>query len=529
MKSTFKASIVSILLLICPILKAQITYKDIAPILIKNCTSCHHDGGVMFSLTKYSEVKNRGNSIKNDVQTGYMPPWPPDANYRKFTHQRIVSTADKNLLVNWINNGMVAGDTTLAPKAPIYSKSTLNGKPDLILKLPKYKSTAVNNDHYYCLNVPSGITADRFIKAFEFIPGRPDLIHHVVITIDTTGKAMDNLVGDSYNDQGQIGIGDFAPGTGPSVFPSMAPAKMGFRLKSKSVVSFQIHVPEGTDGEVDSTSEIHFFFYPLGEPNIRELFFETVLQNWSFNIPANSVVNAKAYFPSDQSGNPFPLPIDFTILNAWVHSHNTCTSIINYAYKGTDTIPLIKVPNWDFHWQGVYTYEKLLKMPAGYTMFSEHKFDNTVNNPRTPDHNQPVMPGLFTRDEMLFDSYTFTSYIAGDENIDIAAILAKDPLFFTTSTDDQTPTVMAVKVYPNPFTDQTKIEYTLLTSQYVTIKIFNTMGQEVSKLSSKIEGQGAQSHTWDGTDSNGNKLQEGVYFYQIQAGQNQTSGKILLK
>jgi hypothetical protein len=116
--------------------KAQ-DYKDIAPILIANCTSCHHNGGIAFSLTTFGEVTPMGNSIKNAVLNNNMPPWPPDPTYKNYVHERIVSVADKNTLVTWINNGMIAGDTTLAPPIPTYGATQLNGTPDLILQLPK--------------------------------------------------------------------------------------------------------------------------------------------------------------------------------------------------------------------------------------------------------------------------------------------------------------------------------------------------------------------------------------------------------
>ncbi|MBK7763979.1 MAG: hypothetical protein IPI46_11570 [Bacteroidetes bacterium] len=46
-------------------LSAQDVYKDVAPIFINNCTSCHHDGGIATSLTSYSKVYALGNTIKS--------------------------------------------------------------------------------------------------------------------------------------------------------------------------------------------------------------------------------------------------------------------------------------------------------------------------------------------------------------------------------------------------------------------------------------------------------------------------------
>jgi hypothetical protein len=505
------------LLLICITADAQ-TYKDIAPILNKNCTGCHNQGAAVFSLANYSSIKPHGETIKEVVSSGYMPPWPPDATYKNFARERLLSESDKAKLISWIDAELPAGDTTLAPKAPVFSRSQLKGTPDLIIKVPKFKSTSTTKDKYICLNVPTGLTKDRYIRAFEYIPGNAEIIHHAVLTIDTTRTAVDDLTGDCYNFQGQIGIGDYAPGRGPTVLPGVPEAKFGFRLPANSLMSFQIHVPEGTAGQEDE-SELHLFFYKEGEQDIRPMYFETFLQNWNFFIPANKVVKVNAHFPEDNAGKPAPLPVDISLYAAWPHSHQTCTGILNYAKnKNNDTIRLIKIPKWEFHWQEEYTYKSMVKIPQGYTLYSTHTFDNTANNPNTPDPNKPVLPGLFTEEEMLFDSYIFTFYKPGDENIDIASILAKDPLFNTTSTSDLDKTIFRFDVFPNPVISETNIAYSLLSAQFVSVSIYNVAGQEVKKLSSKIEASGEHTLRWDGTTHTGNKLNSGLYFVKIQAG-----------
>lgn len=503
---------------------AQTVYKDVAPIFIANCTGCHHSGGIEFPLTNYSSVVAKAGGIYNALQIGYMPPWPPDPTYKSYVHERIISASDKNLILNWINNGTPAGDTTLAPPVPTYSNKQLNGTPDLILKLPKYTSTSTTTDKYVCLNVPSNLTQDRYIRAFEYIPGNAAIIHHAVITIDTTGTAVDDLSGGCYNFQGQINIGDYAPGMGPTVLPNVVPTKFGFKLKAGSTVSFQLHVPHGTSGMEDS-SELHIYFYPINEPNIRDIYFQTVLQNWNFYVPANTVVTASAKYPTGSAG----VPVDVSLYGAFPHSHNTCTSIINYGYNGTDTIPLVKIPKWNFHWQGQYNFKNLVKLPQNYHIYSSHVFDNTSNNPLTPNPNVAVQPGTDTDDEMLFDSYLYALYQSGDELVDIASILANNPLFWPTSTSNVEQTILLPKVFPNPFSNETIIQYNLLTSQYVQITITNILGQEVKKVSSKIEGQGLQQYIWNGTNEQGEKVVSGIYIYTIQAGKNVNSGKIILE
>lgn len=500
------------------------TFKDVAPVLYANCAPCHHSGGLQFPLTRYSEVQPMGALIKTAIQSGNMPPWPADPTYRHYVHERVVSAADKALLINWIDGGMVAGDTTLAPPVPIYGQSQLNGTPDLVLNLPKYTSTATTVDKYICVNVPVNLTQDRYIRAFEFIPGNAAIIHHAVITIDTTGTAVDDYSGNCNNFQGQINIGDYAPGMGPTVLPGVAPTKFGFRLKAGSKMSFQIHLPQGTNGQQDS-SVLRVFLYPAGEPGIRDMYFQTVLQNWSFYIPANDSVYVTQKYPAGSAG----IPVDISLYGAFPHSHKTCTRIINYAYKNTDTIPLVRIPHWDFHWQGQYTFKNLVKFPQGYHLLAGHFFDNTTNNPETPNHNVAVMPGLTTDDEMLFDSYLFAYYQAGDELVDIEALLLSDPLFYPTGISETVQGLQGIMAYPNPFHDRVNIDYTLERAQFVRLAVFNLWGQEVSKLSASIEGPGRHTHSWDGRTETGMALPKGVYLYSLQAGQCRKSGTLILE
>ena len=48
------------------------------------------------------------------------------------------------------------------------------------------------------------------------------------------------------------------------------------------------------------------------------------------------------------------------------------------------TIPLVKIPKWDFRWQYFYTFPKMVKIPKGSTIAVIGVYDNTTNNPNNP-------------------------------------------------------------------------------------------------------------------------------------------------
>ena len=82
--------------------------------------------------------------------------------------------------------------------------------------------------------------------------------------------------------------------------------------------------------------------------------------------------------------------------------------------------------------------------------------------------------------------------------------------------------------YPNPFNPSTRIAYVLPTTSHVTLKIYNLLGQEVRTLVNARQAPGAQSVVWDGRDHAGRPVSSGIYIYQLRAGREVQSRKMLL-
>jgi hypothetical protein len=501
---------------------AQTTYKDVAPIFYANCTKCHNPIGVgPMPLLNYTETYAYKNLIRTYVNANLMPPWPPDTAYHHFFDERVLTAYAKSEIINWIDSGAVAGDTALAPMAPSYNNDyQLAGKPDLIVKIPTFTSNASSSDAYDCFVVPTGLTQDRFIRAYEIVPGNPAIVHHALISMDTSGTATSDLSGGCYTMPGSdVGIGGYAPGAGPVLFPGKAPLKIGYRLKKGCNIVFQIHYPAGTAGKVDST-QVRIYFYPVGSTGIREIYDKTILQNWKLVIPANTVTPFTA---------TYGVPVAVSLYATFPHNHKVGVNLVNYAYKGIDTIPLIRVNNWNFSWQGYYTYPKLVKVPAGYTIFSSHTYDNTTNNPNNPNNPpQLVVAGTSTSNEMLFDSYQYLYYQPGDDTINITSLLTGDTLLAVKEVT--TPTI-STKAYPNPFDKQVHIGYTLnAPSNNVSIVIYNMYGAKVKTLMvrQRTTAPGYYESTWDGKGDNGNSLPTGVYIYTISANKLSCSGRLVI-
>ena len=70
--------------------------------------------------------------------------------------------------------------------------------------------------------------------------------------------------------------------------------------------------------------------------------------------------------------------------------------------------------------------------------------------------------------------------------------------------------------YPNPFNPSTQISFDIPKSEFITLRIFNLLGQDVKTLTSKIMNPGRYTFEWDGKDLLSNDVASGVYFYELR-------------
>jgi hypothetical protein len=84
--------------------------------------------------------------------------------------------------------------------------------------------------------------------------------------------------------------------------------------------------------------------------------------------------------------------------------------------------------------------------------------------------------------------------------------------------------------HPNPFNSETVIKFNLLKPSFVTVVVYNILGQKAKTLVNRHLGAGPASVSWDGKDEKGNDLASGIYFYQLKAGElTQTKRLLFLK
>ena len=490
--------------------------EDAAPVLYENCVSCHRPGGIgQFSLIGYQNAYVNRFSIDFALADGSMPPWPPDPDYRRFAHERTLTNGEVQSLRDWIASGAPPGDTTLAPTPPSAAPPLPN--PDLTIRMDPYVSQASTVDEYRCFSLPTGLSQDQFISAIEVAPGNLGIVHHVMVFQDTSGLA-DSL----QNQNPDPGFSCFGQGFGaellffwtPGSGPVQFPAGTGMKLHKDADLIVQVHYPLGSAGQVDSTA-INFRFSP--DPNPREVHIAPflnagfTLQNGPLFIPADSIRTFNAQFF---------VGADISLLAVLPHAHYLGKSMQVLATKGpTDSIPLIRIPDWDVAWQGAYMFQYLQKIEAGSRLRTQFTYDNTAANPNNPSSPpQDVSEGEAATDEMLFVYFWYLDYQPGDEEVLLdSTLLTGVPAPMATPH----PTL---KVLPNPAKENVTIKIGLHRSGKVELQLLDLLGRPL--LAPIVEQ----------LSSGANRLQcslaslpSGVYFLRVSTPQGILSKKLLVE
>ncbi len=484
----------------------------IANIVYTNCAKCHRTNGIApFSLLTYQDAYAHRLSIQSSVNSGYMPPWPPDVTYSHLAFERVLSANDKKAINDWVNGAAPSGDLSAAPPTPVYSNAGEISIPDLKLIAPTY-SVNTPTDLYRCFAIPTNLLNDQFVTEIEVIPGNRKVVHHVLAYQDTTQSLLKQNGADGkpgYTNFGGTGsslsklIAAWVPGQGKFMFPK----GMGVKLTKNSVIVLQVHYPGGVTNETDST-KIVFKYAGVGV-TLREVRSEPILNhltniNAPINIPAGSTRSYKEKFTIPNLG------FDISVLGIAPHAH-----LINKTFKvyavlpGGDTLKAINIPNWDFHWQGFYSFRNVQRIPGGTTLYAEATYDNTSNNPANP--NSPpknVVAGEATTDEMMITYFQFLApYQAGDENI----VIDSSPI--VSDVTDIERAKVSLSLSPNPMQQQSTLQFNLPTDDALSIDIFNVSGELIKSIAHTQKFlSGSNQFQMNVAD-----IPTGIYFVRIQS------------
>lgn len=373
--------------------------RDIAPIIFANCSGCHRPGQpAPFSLLNYDDVKRHARQIAEVTGHGFMPPWLPEGGHRAFMDERRLQPDQIQALKTWLEAGTPEGKAGELPPLPHWPEGWQLGPPDLIVRMPRpYALESEGYDVYRNFVIPVPIQTTKYVRAVEFHPGPGGIVHHAFIRVDRRGLAQ-TLDGQD----GQPGFGGMKLPEGvetpsgyflswqPGKVPSSEAPGFGWTLQPGQNLVMEGHLkPSGKKEHLQT--EVGLYFTDIEPTNSTVVF---SLGSLSIDVPPDN----HNYLIEDE----FILPIPVKLLRVLPHAH-----YLGKRLEGTAILPggaaevLIRIPDWDFNWQGDYRYAEPLALPAGTVIRMKFQYDNSKDNPRNP--NSPpksVTYGPNSADEM---------------------------------------------------------------------------------------------------------------------------------
>jgi len=383
-----------------------VTYSgEVASIIQQNCVICHRPGGIgPMNLVTYEDARRYAQRIKAQVSNRLMPPYAYDTDIgiQDLQEDWRLSEEEINTLVAWVDEGAPVGDPDAIPPLPTFPAAdefTLSaqlGPPDVIIRSTPIDVPADGNDMWHRPINPTGLTADRCIKASQVRPATPaaaTVVHHAIPTFQRT--LPDGTV-ETLERATEYAMGKFGEIT-PEGVCRIAPAN--------SEVRWDIHLYPGGLGSTapgtvleDNVVELGLWLYPEN----YEYEYKQDLGYYGFEegptemiIPPHGTVMTQGYHVWDH-----PVRID-----SWQpHGHlrlRAASLEIFYPETGrTETISMIS--NWSavWHQSHIYGVDSAPLVPAGAVMIQKNWYDNTADNPNNPDPDQWVDYGARTADEM---------------------------------------------------------------------------------------------------------------------------------
>jgi Flp pilus assembly protein TadD len=382
----------------------QVTFEDVAPILFKNCTVCHHEGGSgPFNLTTYRDVQKRAKQIASLVSSRYMPPWLPEPGYGDFAEGRRLTEKEIGVIEQWAAQGAAEGRPNSTVAAPNYAERWELGKPDLILQMPKPyvlpAQAGEGRDVFRNFVLPVTVDGPRYVRAVELRPGNPKIFHHANILVDRSGTVRKRQATPDAGFEGmdlEIESESFDPDSHflswkPGSVPSQGSPDMSWRVDPGTDLVVNLHMrPDGKPEQV----QVRLGLYFSDKPPTR---FPMLLQ-----LESDRALNIQAGAREFVAQDDFSLPMDVEVLAVYPHAHYLGKTLDGYAIlPGGEKRWLIRIQDWNLDWQGVFRYAKPLFLPKGSTVHMRWTYDNSAGNVRNPNHPpRRVGAGNQATDEM---------------------------------------------------------------------------------------------------------------------------------
>lgn len=261
-------------------------------------------------------------------------------------------------------------------------------------------------------------------------------------------------------------------------------------------------------------------YYNTGEPD------QDVYQIWENNSWVNSDRTVYEY-----NSNSIIIRFDIWLFETWI---NLLRIVANYDANGL--LYEIKIQIWFFGWENLvrslYEFDNNLNIKSVLNQGWDYDISDWVNDSRiTLTYTPENLPKTDLEESWSANSYwinyflrtyNYDNFQNHNETIGQSwngngwSNSEREVFDYVVSVEDNsTQGIKNYKLignYPNPFNPTTTIQFHIPELSDVTLKIFNSIGEEVSVLVNKELSPGDYNIQWKAEGVN-----SGVYFYQLKA------------
>jgi mono/diheme cytochrome c family protein len=421
--------------------RSEVTYyEQIAPLLERNCIGCHHtgDGVAPFALDSYAAVRARASAVRAATLIRQMPPWNIDntGKCQTFKSARWLSDAEIAQIDSWVKAGMPEGDRK-SFQAAVPHEMRLEGDVLELKAAEPYapQPGALQADDYRCFLIDPKLDRDRYVTAYDVIPGDPRIVHHAVaytvnldlqLGMDAAGRPLtnkDSIAALQSKEGGRPGwpcygaagdgiaiSGMALPGWAPGVGLTELPHQTGLPIRRGEQVILQIHYHLGHVDHAVTTPGVELVDQTairlrladsvpraahtlVLDPLLDSLFSPNPAQipagqpDFVFSSKIGAADFQKILSRAGQGSRPWLLA------GVYPHMHQTgIRQRLTIETEAGNTCGA-DVDRWNFNWQQYYFYDQPVNL-AGLKSFEiSCEYDTTKRDKAT-------RPGFGSEDEM---------------------------------------------------------------------------------------------------------------------------------
>ena len=422
-------------------------HKHVRPVIEASCIACHSAG----QIAAYAPFENpddvvwAAGDIRFHVVNGIMPPWMPSRENLPLKRDRSLSDTEIAIIAAWVDEGAPLGDPDDYLPSATDAIESVGVRADLTLQLEEaYAPPADVLDDYRCFAFPLELDAPQFVTGYEFIPEVLEMAHHGIVyllgaefaaEIQSKDDADEGPGWSCYGGTGLSKSGDMIATWTPGTFGVRFPAGTGYLIKPGQNVVLQMHYNLWTTRRPDQTrirlqleagnaDLAELTTIPLTAPveipcpagvegpqcerenavrRIAELYGEELAE-----LPDKRLRNCRQSLDdyADNRGQhartfcdyPSPFFKPLTVYGVLGHMHELGRSFrMELNPDGDDSLLLLDIPRWDFHWQDRYQFVEPVMINFADVLRMTCTWDNSLS-----DDPRYVVWGEGTTDEMCF-------------------------------------------------------------------------------------------------------------------------------